>query len=97
MTAHRNPQEISTDISSFREFSWRTSSSRFQHLEEDPKKAPMNPEEVQLLKEGNRLMEQAKMEAAMPIQRNAVPENKKRKLFSFRRSKLRIFPTPKKE
>jgi hypothetical protein len=100
MNPHSNPQETSIDNSSSREFPWRKSSARF-HLVENPTKAPMNPEEVQLLRQGRQLMKQAKSESILystnaTVQQEAPAHNKKR-LFSFQRSKLRIFPMLKTE
>ncbi len=100
MATHSSPQETSIDGSSAWEFSWRTSSDRFQ-LVENPTKAPMNPEEVQLLRQGRPFMTQIKSEPIflfknVTVQQEA-PSHKMKTLFTVRRSKLRIFPIPKRE
>ncbi|CAJ1932505.1 unnamed protein product [Cylindrotheca closterium] len=77
-------------------------------LVEDPMKAPMNPEEVHLMRRGERMMKQPKNQTKdSPInfrgQAKSFKDQKKKKKFTnnffqnIGKSGFRILPIPKKE
>mmetsp|Transcript_16566 Transcript_16566/g.40515 ORF Transcript_16566/g.40515 Transcript_16566/m.40515 type:complete len:113 (+) Transcript_16566:144-482(+) len=77
-------------------------------LVEDPMKAPMNPEEVHLMRRGERMMKQSKKPSKFsriyPLGQAKAPTDPKKKKNSmnnffqrFGKSKLRILPIPRKE
>lgn len=77
-------------------------------LVEDPMRAPMNPEEVHLIRRGERMKKQSRTHSKSLINprgqaKASTADQKKKKIFTnniFRKikmSKIRMLPTPKKE